>query len=113
MEREVDDPVFGGVGAVQPRVIRYRRHGVQYVRPEGELRNTEPVGPAVFYVDGIIAEIDKGTLETICLKAILFSTIPNEFYDEFCDAQGYYDEARDFIRDLVWSRYIELRGSKS
>lgn len=97
----------------EPCVIRYRAHGVQLVRVFGEKRNTEPVGPDKLFIDGIIAEIDASTLETIVLKAILADAHPQEWYDEYCNQKGYYDEAREFIRDIVWRRYDELRNRGS
>lgn len=107
---EVDDvirwSVFKPYGPI--RIVRYRKHGVSLVVPQRVVRNTEPVGPDRLNIDIDLAFISWETVETICLKAFLIDESPGQFYEQWCDEEGYYEEAREVVRDIVWKRYYEL-----
>lgn len=75
--------------------------------------NTEPIGGPFIEHRDVVAAIQAHEVDAIALAAIYFEHNPNFWYEKFCNEKGYYGEARDFVRDIVWGRYLELRASKS
>lgn len=80
----------------------------QLVSSTRNIPNTLPVGDDYIEERDVVAAIQQHDVDAMALAAIYFNEPTYTFYDDYCNEKGYYNEARDFVRDIVWGRYYEL-----